>query len=335
LELAKMRIKEFFKAAVIAVAAVSICTVSLAEEAAKEMSPDAPVAVVNGSSITKADYDLAVKAYMRNISQSTGGMHGGTVEANDQIKGEILDQMINREVLYTTLEKMDLAGVDEKTATEFEKAKSQFATEEEYKEALKSDGLTEESLKNLIHRRFLLETYINDKVKPTVEVTGEEVAKFYEENPSYFEKPEMVSAHHVLISCDPKADEATKAEAKKKAEEARKRIESGEEFEAVAKDVSDCPSAAQGGDLGEFTKGRMVKPFEDAAFGLNAGQMSEIVETQFGYHVIRVDKHDKEGKVSLEEASPKIKEHLTNVKANEALKAKVEELKKDAKIEIK
>jgi peptidyl-prolyl cis-trans isomerase C len=100
--------------------------------------------------------------------------------------------------------------------------------------------------------------------------------------------PEQVHARHILVKVDPKADATQKAAARKKIEDIQKQLKNGEDFSELAKKASDCPSNAKGGDVGYFGRGQMVKPFEDAAFSLKPGEVSGIVETEFGLHLIKV-----------------------------------------------
>ena len=113
-------------------------------------------------------------------------------------------------------------------------------------------------------------------------------------------KPEQVKASHILVKVDAGADEAKKAEARKKIQEIQQKVKAGGDFEALATENSDCPSKAKGGDLGFFERGQMVKPFEEAAFALKPGEVSGIVETQFGYHIIKVqEKKDEIGRAHV------------------------------------
>jgi peptidyl-prolyl cis-trans isomerase C len=111
------------------------------------------------------------------------------------------------------------------------------------------------------------------------------------------------------------------------------KAKAGEDFAKLAESNSDCPSAKQGGDLDYFGKGQMVKPFEDAAFALKPGEMSGVVETQFGYHIIKVTDRKDAAKTPFEEVKGRITDFLKNNKVKEALEAKVAELKKVAKVD--
>jgi peptidyl-prolyl cis-trans isomerase D len=148
----------------------------------------------------------------------------------------------------------------------------------------------------------------------------ERVRKAVEERRSELDTPEQVHARHILVSLDPAADEATRAAARAKLEGAKKRIEAGEDFAAVAKEVSDDPgSKASGGDLGFFKRGAMVGAFEDAAFSLEPGKLSDVVETPFGLHLIRVEEKQAASELPYSEASARVAQELARIDAAAAV----------------
>ena len=160
-----------------------------------------------------------------------------------------------------------------------------------------------------------------------VTVSDEEAKKFYDEHPDQFTQPERVHVRHVLISDDvTSADAIAKIQADLKA---------GVSFDEVAKSRSLCPSAAQGGDLGEVSKGQMVPEFEAAAFALkNPGDLSEPVKTQFGWHIIRLEGRTPSSVEPFDTVKPQLVQYLTNEKKGEAFKNAVEGLKKTYKVEM-
>lgn len=141
-------------------------------------------------------------------------------------------------------------------------------------------------------------------------VDKEKVERYYAENKSEFEEPEKAEARHILIKLSSDADDAAVEEARKKAAAICERAKSGEDFAELAKKESQGPSASSGGYLGTFGRGAMVKPFEEAVFSMNTGDISEPVRTQFGWHVIKVEKKFDAGLTSLEEAYPSIEKKL-------------------------
>ena len=166
-------------------------------------------------------------------------------------------------------------------------------------------------------RKDILAQMAMRKLFATVNVTDDEIKEYYEANKSKYSKGASVHAKHILVDNEEKCTELLNA------------ITSGEKvFEDVAKESSTCPSGANGGDLGEFGRGQMVKEFEDAAFAAEVGHVVGPVKTQFGYHLIKVEDKKEAGESSLEEVKDQIRAELSQKKQEEAYRAKVDELKK-------
>ncbi|HUT44633.1 MAG TPA: peptidylprolyl isomerase, partial [Sedimentisphaerales bacterium] len=171
-------------------------------------------------------------------------------------------------------------------------------------------------------------------------ITEEEAQKYYNENPKFFNKPELARVSHILIkpefidpNSDPNADpNEAKAIARKKAEDLLEQIKGGADFAELAKSHSACPSAPQGGDLGFFPRGEMDSAFENAAFELEIGQISDVVETKYGYHIIKATDHKDASTTSLEQAKDDIIKQLTQTKQSEIAEEYIESLKAGAKI---
>ena len=164
-------------------------------------------------------------------------------------------------------------------------------------------------------RDILAQLSMRDMLKD-ITVTEEEQKAFYEEKKAQFGKGATVSAKHILTDSEEKCQTILK------------NIEAGEKtFEDAAREFSTCPSGAKGGDLGEFGKGQMVKEFEDAAFDAEIGKVVGPVKTQFGYHLIKVEKKNEPKTAEFEEIKGQIYQQLLGKKQNDAYEAKVKELK--------
>ncbi|MCL6584690.1 MAG: peptidyl-prolyl cis-trans isomerase [bacterium] len=157
------------------------------------------------------------------------------------------------------------------------------------------------------------------QVKNSLTVDEESIKKYYETHETQYQLPKQVRARHILIKTDPAADVAKKEEAKKQAEALLQRIKAGEDFAKLAGEFSQDPgSASQGGDLGYFGQGRMTPAFEKAAFALPKGGLSEVVESPFGYHIIKVEDIQEARTKPIEEVREQIKSQLLDEKAWEA-----------------
>lgn len=177
-----------------------------------------------------------------------------------------------------------------------------------------------------VRAQMLARAEVQELIK-TVSVTEEEARKFYDANPERFTQPERVHARHILLSDDvTSADQIAKVQADLKA---------GVPFDELAKSVSLCPSAPQGGDLGEFQRGQMVPEFEAAAFALKEpGDISEPVKTAFGWHIIKLEGRVPAELVPFENVKAQLLQELEGEKVSELLRAKTEELRKEYKVEI-
>ena len=176
-----------------------------------------------------------------------------------------------------------------------------------------------------------------EKFLKNIKVTDEEAKKFYDSNPAMFRTsgdPEgSVRASHILVKVDAKADAAVKKAALEKINSIKARLaKDPSAFEAIAKTESDCPSGRENGSLGAFTKGQMVPEFEAVAFKLEPGKISEIVTTQFGYHIIRRDASVGAKTAPFDEVKDRIKDYLTNQKAVAAAGAYADKLEKEANV---
>jgi peptidyl-prolyl cis-trans isomerase C len=299
------------------------------------LSPDTPVAVVNGTPITKGEFDRAMEGYLRQFQKQAGSMHGGVSKANDQMKADVLRQLVDRELLYQESMKQPATDVEEKVQKEFDGYRGRFPSDDAFDQALAAQGLDVATLRDLMGRQVQVRHYLETQVVPGIELEEEGIRKFYDDNLDKFEVPEQVKARHILIRVEAGADEATRTAAREKTAGIYKRCVAGEDFAALAKEFSEDPgSAPNGGDLGFFPKERMVPPFAEAAFALEPGQISEPVETRFGYHIIQTTERKAAGRQEFDEVKEPIANYLRNQALDQAVKARVASLRETAKGDV-
>jgi len=308
-------------------ALVSIALLVLASE--NQPSKDT-IAVVNGSVITQEDFDREMSRVQRQLLNMGKHINDSQMPG---IKKELLENLINRELLYQETQrkgiKIDEATVNEQVMT----MKKRFPSETEFKSVLTKANLTEAAIKTQIERGLAIKQLIVTCVSKKVTVSAQEIKAFYENHPNLFKQPEQVRASHILIKIDPQGDEGKRAKAEKKIKKVQKKLQKGEDFATLAKELSECPSKAKGGDLGYFSRGRMVKSFEDVAFALKPNEVSEIVETKFGYHLIKVVDKKPEMTTTFEEVKDKLGKYLKQQKDQKEVSSYVSELKEKAKVE--
>ena len=299
--------------------------------------PTAPVMVVNGKPIVKSEYDRALAAYMQQFKQMTGSMHGKVANANDTMKDEVLQQLVSRELLYQESAKFPSEGQAAQVEEQMKGLRARFPNDEAYQEALKAQELTEEALKDLVTRQVSVAHYVETQIAPAAKVPDEEVKKFYEENKERFVTPEQVKASHLLIRYPEgaKPEDESYKQAKTKAGELQKKAKAGDDFAKLCQENSEDPGSKEdGGDLGFFTKDRMVEPFAKAAFALKVNEVSDVVETKFGFHVIKLFEHKDAVPHPFEEVKEDIAAYLNGQAIDKAVEKKIEELKTVAKIDV-
>src|SRR5262249_42661514 len=206
--------------------------------------------------------------------------------------------------------------------------------QEAFEKALKDRGMTVDSLKSDARTDLSVNKVMDGAVANIPGPTDAEAKDFYEKNPDKFKEDEQVRASHILVRVDPNADAKMKARAKAEIDSVLKQAKSGADFAQLAQQHSQDGSAAQGGDVGYFPKGQMVPEFDQAAFALPVGQVSGVVTTQFGYHVIKVTDRKPARTIPLDEAMPRIKGYLEQQKKQKAAETFIDGLKKKSKIEI-
>jgi peptidyl-prolyl cis-trans isomerase C len=213
--------------------------------------------------------------------------------------------------------------------------RGQFPNQQQFEQAMAAQKMTLQDIRDDARREISVEKLVEGEIAAKIDVKPEAVNDFYQKNQDKFQQGESVRASHILITVPQGADAIAKAAAKAKAEGILKDLKAGKDFAAAAKENSQDPgSAVQGGDLGFFQKGQMVPPFEQAAFTLKPGQLSDLVETQFGYHIIKVAEKKEARVVPLDEAKPQIEQYLKEQNRHAETETFVNALKAKAKIEI-
>ncbi len=343
--------------------------------AVAETKPESTiVAKVNGVDITRQAFDRELMTVEQRFKGMGRRLDPGKL---DQLKADVLEDLINREVLYQDAVKAGISVGPETVDAQIASIRQQFPDEKAFEAMMAQMGLTVDQLKSEIEKGLTIQQFIETKFVDSATISPEEIKAYYDANPQTFQQPERIQARHILIKVDAnagadkraealkkeaeaaeldkagKTDEAAalkkdadnlkaqadqaqvaeKSRAKKEIQAAQARLAKDESFEDVAKAVSECPSGKNGGDLGYFGRGQMVKPFEDAAFALSPGDVSDVVESRFGYHLIKLEDKKSADTAPLAEVSPKIEEYLIQNTVREAVGKYLEQQKADSQIE--
>ncbi|GFO55677.1 peptidylprolyl isomerase [Geomonas sp. Red276] len=324
------------KAMAVALAAMVMAGCSVA---ANKVTPSNPefasadlartVARVNGTDITALELKRAEKILLANKP----GMQVPPLLQKD-FQQQALNQLISTELLYQASQKLKIDDLDHQAELKLAQVKAGFSDPGQYSRELEKIGMDEHSFLTSIRRDLAIAYLVNTEIAPNVVVTDGEIDKFYQDNPDKFKGDERVRASHILVAVDAKMSPEEKKAAREKAEMLRERILKGEDFAKVAKEFSACPSGKQGGDLGYFGKGRMDPVFEKAAFALAPGGVSEVVESRFGFHVIKLVERKPAQSISLAQARDSIRNYLRTKKINDANEKFVGDARKTAKIDV-
>jgi len=193
-------------------------------------------------------------------------------------------------------------------------------------------GATYDQLRASVSETDLVRVFMTTQIEPLVSVTAEDVAAFYGANPEMFERPDMVRARHILVRLTPTSTTADKKEARIRANAAHQRVVAGEDFAVVAREVSEGREASQGGDMGFFAQDSMMPALADVAFALEIGQISDIIETQFGFHILKVEEKRAASKMPYEEARGPVRQLLIENRTGEKLSGLLVQLREAATI---
>jgi len=287
----------------------------------------AVVAKVNGTPIAKGDL---IKVADQYHSQAPA-----MAETADFYR-KILDQLVSNELLRQEAAAAGVTASDEEVNKQLAELKGRFPSPEKYQEELKKNGLTEAEVAKQIRETMVMQKFVETKVVNDVKVSDQAVKDFYDKNPDKLTRPERIHIRHILVGVTKTATPEDKKKAQAKADELLAKIKAGADFAKVAEESSDDPgSKARGGDLSWVSRGQMVKPFEDAAFALKKpNEISPVVESQFGFHIIQLIEHQDAGKVPFDEVKDKIAGFLKQQQQKEKFLDHIKTLKDKAKVEI-
>lgn len=301
---------------------------------AKPVKPEelpAVVARINGKEIKKED--LLEHAQKMRAQLARAG--AGEAPMNTQFYREVLNALVAQSLLEQEAKEQGFKVSDAEVDKQMEALRGRFPDAEQFKNALASEGMSEERLRQQMYRDGSIQRLVEAKVFSAVNVTDAEAKDFYDKNQDKMKQPPGVHLRHVLVKVDPKAPDADKQKARAKAEDLLKRAQSGEDFAKLASENSDDPgSKVRGGDLPWIAPGQTPPSFDKAAFALTKpDDFSPLVETGDGYHVIQLLERKDATVVPFDQAKERITGFLKQRQIQEKLQAHVEALKTKGKVE--
>jgi peptidyl-prolyl cis-trans isomerase C len=296
--------------------------------------PAAVIVRVNGEDITRGE----ILEGMNMALQQLAG-RGIPPQQLQQMQAElyknIQDQLITKKLLDAAIAAANIEVAEEDVKTAMDGILANVPPGQDLATALVENGTTLEKFTENIKEQLAGKKFLESKTEGIEDATEAEAKEFYDSNPERFKKPAGVTASHILIKFEEGDSDEAKAEKKAQLEAIRADIISGTiPFEDSAKTNSACPSSAQGGSLGTFGKGQMVPEFEVAAFSQEKDEIGDVIETGFGYHIIKVTDRHEEGVVEFDDTKEQLIAFLSSQKKQEAVSSFIKSLRDSATIEM-
>jgi parvulin-like peptidyl-prolyl isomerase len=288
-----------------------------------------PVATVDGDKISKAQLDEAF-----NKAVQMTGVKAADLTSEQKMEGyrQLLDELITEKLV--TKAAAGITVPESEVDAQIAKIKAQFPSEEDFSKQLAQVGQSPEQLSETIKKMLQQQHWLESQIAGKTEVTDEEAKQFYEANKTEFQQPDTVKASHILFLVNKDDSEEIVNQKLEAAKMAEARAKKGEDFMALAKELSEEPGAKEsGGDLGFFPKDRMVPEFSEVAFSQKVGDISDPVRTQFGWHVIKVTDKKAAGTVPYDEVKAQLTTYLKAKKQEEAAQTLLKSLRTSAQIE--
>jgi peptidyl-prolyl cis-trans isomerase C len=282
-----------------------------------------PVATVNGKAIDS-------NKFYKELDKAA--KHGAKIppERVERIKSNILNRIIEEELISQAVDQEKIRISKKNIEKSFKEYREKFKSTDQFANYLKHGKHTEESIRERIRQKKSLEKLIEKK--GSRKISKKEIQEFYDKNKMFYQEKEAVHARHILFKIKRDADAKTEANVMKRVKRVEKLLLRGVDFASLAKEFSEGPTAPKGGDLGFFSRGQMVKPFEDVAFILKPAETSAPVRTRFGFHLIQVTERRDESQKPLKEVQSQIQSSLKNKRYFQERRRILELLKSEAKI---
>jgi len=290
------------------VLAVTACSNDSGEKTPDTIDQEGVIATVNDKSITQIQYDESLAVYKKMVESQYGEGSWDTEISEGNTMGSyykdaLLDNMILEIIMVEAAEKDGITLSDEDITAELEKFKVNFQTDDEYTQFLEKNGMTEEYLKEALKKESIINQYLAAKIE-NLQPTDAELETIFND----LKTNQKIKARHILV--------ATEEEAKAAIE----RLNKGEKFEDLAKELSiDTASGAKGGDLDYFAYTDMVQPFSEKAFSMEIGDVSEPVQSEYGYHIIEVTDKTVDDSITVETEKDSLTEYFKSYKYEDLL----------------
>jgi peptidyl-prolyl cis-trans isomerase C len=287
------------------------------------------LATVNGTDVSAEDFNKEMLRVQLAVLNSGKLL---TCPQITKLRTEVAEGLVRRELLFQEAKKK-VKVTDAEINEEMKKLKDQYGSEANFTAALNASNVTPATLKAQIERTLLIQKYIETQFSSRVTVTDQEIRAAYDRNRDSFRQPEQVKASHILVKIDP-ADAKKKAEARKKIDDVKAKVAQKQDFESLARTYSEDPSGSKGGDIGYVARGQVLKSFEDALFALKTGEVSDVVETPLGFHLIKATDRKAETVIPFETLKDQLAKALKQEKGQQEATASIGKVREATKVTI-
>ncbi|MBN2591530.1 MAG: peptidylprolyl isomerase [Sedimentisphaerales bacterium] len=296
---------------------------------------------VNGVEIKEGKIQEIIKPQMQRMKESLQNAPE-TIQVQSIITQNIktlhdqaLQQLIVEQLLEEQVKDIKIEMTNEEADKIFkERLASQAVDMNEFKKVLEENDISYDEVLDEVKKEQTYTKFIDSKMDDSINVSEEEAKKYYDENQKAFDRPEQVRASHILVRFQPDESQEVKEKAKEKIDDLLRQIREGADFAELAKETGGFPTAPDGGDLGYFERSMMDPNFEKASFELAVNDVSEVVETDYGYHIIKVTDHTEEGIIPFDEIKEKLIDALSEQKKAGFTEKYIESLIKEADIKF-
>ena len=308
-----------------------LAVVSPAQDDVNKPQTEEKAAVVIGATITREEFNGEALLIQRSL---LGMGKPLTCAQITSVNKEVIESMIRREILYQESRKAGIKIAKKEIDGEIDTLKKQFLSDAEYKNELSRRNISEDMLRARLERNLSVQKYVERQFLEKVKVTDEDTIAYYESHLNLLKQPLQVRVSHILIQSDSKWEDSRKQEARQKAERILKDLKKGKDFAVIARDDSDGPTRTNGGDLGYIKKGQLEKQFESVIFDLKTGEISGIIETDYGFHMFKVMDRKPESILAYDKVKEQIRQYLLQDKAKQEADLHARKLREKSDVKI-
>lgn len=293
-----------------------------------------------GNAVRINDVDVSYQRFMgvyQEYQRTQGiaiGARGDQLPKLKKMRSEAMDILIDQELIRQAAAAKGIEATDEEVQAAYDEVAEPFDSAEKLRLRLETEGYTLDSYREHLRRMIQAKKYLDSIRAEAAEVSDRQLEEFYRHNERRLTLPEQVRVRHILLSWKPLGQPDDRAALRQQLEEIRNKALAGEDFASLASEYSDDSTRVNGGDVGYFHRGEMVPAFEQAAFALKPGEISDIVETPFGVHILKLEDRQAERLLPLDEVREQLREYISQEKMAEAVKQENERLRQQAKIEV-